>query len=220
MSRRPSFSEHNIENAALLIARTILEKKDHSLEFNKNNDGFITSVSYKGSPKINFNWIDMKKYGKENNEFMKAIVKLRLDIVDGIVDYLIQKHPGCSTTKCIKSASGSTGDQSTLFSDYDISLSGGKSISKLIRIFNSIFKTLFNNPSSIVFDTNLYAYSFMLPINANTESEITHNWTKLPHVARGTNNSYFILDHNNNKQNEWALRRFYTLAKDWKFSNG
>jgi hypothetical protein len=219
MSRRPSFSEPNLESASLLLARNILEK-NRDLKYKKDSDDHITHVSYKDGPDVPFTWIEMKKYGKTNTNFIRTIFNLRLEIVDSIVDFLINKHPGCISTKCTKSASGSTGAQTTLFSDYDISLSGGKSISHIIRIFNSIFKTLFNNPSSIVFDTNIYAYSFMLPRNDTTQSIQSDNWSPVPHVARGTDTRYFILDYDDPSQNEWALRRFYTLAKDWKFSNG
>ncbi len=219
MSRRPSFSEPNLELASLLMVRNILEK-NRDLKYKKDGDDHITHVSYKGGPDVPFTWIEMKKYGKTNTGFIRAIFNLRLEIVDSVVDFLINKHPGCISTKCTKSASGSTGAQTTLFSDYDISLSGGKSISQIIRIFNSIFKIIFNNPSSIVFDTNIYAYSFMLPRNDTTQSIQSDNWSPVPHVARGTDTRYFILDYDDPSQSEWALRRFYTLAKDWKFSNG
>ena len=156
-------------------------------------------ITIKDKPDKLILWNDIKKAEEEK---LRAFYNFRLEIVDFIINKLFEKY-NCNNKsdnniECSKNASGSTGEQANLKSDYDLTISNpnisdptttsknilehSKNIqsnmytSTMIRIFNSIISKIFGNQPADVFDTNIYGYSGMLPvidnININNENNI------------------------------------------------
>ena len=113
----------------------------------KNNKYYI-------SPTIKLTWINLHKQDI-SNETKGLYWLFRKLVVNSIIQSILQI---IDTTNVYVYSVGSV----KLTSDYDLTIYGDKmSIVLIIRQFNRIFSDIFNMPSSIIFDTNIYGSSFI-----------------------------------------------------------
>ena len=141
------------------------------------------------------------------------ILKLLFDFRKSLVDSLLEKiktHFNCNGNECHVEPSGSVGDTANLKSDYDLTLvMKGFSTSKAIQIFNSVIYKVFDDAPFMVFDTNLYGYSPMIPKKSGLIISNTKLWDKNEKIL------YYCLLYGKNKdQDNWALRRLYTFMNN------
>jgi len=166
-----------IDNYDYEHALTILNKDKQILEkelinfINLEIDKFIKENNLDKT--LRWEWTKIKKaYLTTNPTLMKKFILFRQNIVDTLLKNIF-KYYEC-TDSCIIVPSGSTGESTTLSSDYDLTLtaklSGIYLSGKIIRIYNSVIRdsmlgrsndNLPSNASAFVFDTNLYAYGPM-----------------------------------------------------------
>ena len=164
----------------------------------------------KNNIKINnktWTWDNIKKqFLKENPDIMKLFFDLRKNIVDDLINKIF-KFYSCKGT-CTKIASGSVGANANLGSDYDLTINDvGFKVSQVIQTFNSIIKNTFHQQPFIIFDTNLYAYSALLPLNVKINNT---NW-KPDYFNK---HLYLDLKMPNINQDKWALIRLKTFIHD------
>lgn len=110
------------------------------------------------------------------------------------VDWLLAKvvrDVGCEGLCTVESV-GST----TLYSDYDLTVSGPKS-AEIVDLFNAEFRKIFGKESATVFDTNVYGAAFVEKIQVG-------NFTLFG------NGFKYVADANDvQNQREWALLKVY-----------
>jgi hypothetical protein len=155
-----------------------------------------------------FTWKEYKKLLSNNQK--NIIYNFRQEIVDSLIKFIFENFKNCKHNAniiCNFNASGSTGNESTLNSDYDLTLNGHYKISKIIQIFNSIFENEFRGTSSEIFDTNLYGYSFLIPqSNTLKNTKIwTPVYTSITQCEINTMEKYSV------KQDKWAYLRLKSL---------
>jgi hypothetical protein len=164
----------------------------------------------KNNIKINnktWTWDNIKKqFLKENSDIMRLFFDLRKNIVDDLINKIF-KFYSCKGT-CTKIASGSVGVNANLGSDYDLTINDvGFKVSQVIQTFNSIIKNTFHQQPFIIFDTNLYAYSALLPLNVKINNT---NW-KQDYFNK---HLYLDLKMPNINQDKWALIRLKTFIHE------
>lgn len=116
----------------------------------------IDDNRYKFNNKI-INWIDVVEYGM--NKDLKLLIefgKFRKQVVDYILNTI--KHE----LKCNNCSFRSVGSV-TLTSDYDVSAFGKKK-EEVVTRFNELFVDIFGEESGIVFDTNIYGVTSLIPM--------------------------------------------------------
>jgi hypothetical protein len=153
-------------------------------------------------------WDAIKNKG---DEILKLLFKFRKSLVDTLL-IRIKTYFNCNPTteECYVSASGSVGEMANLKSDYDLSLViKDYNTSKAIQIFNSVILKVFNDAPFIVFDTNLYGYSPMIPKNSRLIKDDTKLWDNNYNIAY-----YYLLYGKNKDQDNWAVRRLYTFISN------
>lgn len=141
------------------------------IEKKSDDKYYITDKCKKTEMNVPFTWNNYKRFLLD--EKRENIYIIRKKIVDRLINFIFDNYPECKVDDnkiCIFGSSGSIGPEATLFSDYDLTLSGNYKISEIIQMFNSIFESEFNEPSSVIFDTNLYGYSFLIVNNAIKEN--------------------------------------------------
>jgi hypothetical protein len=179
-------------------AKTFLENKKTELTY------YV--MSCKSHPNLinEFNWDNYKKC--QPIVIKKIINQKREEIVNGLITFIFSKFKICED-KCNFTPSGSTGIEATLDSDYDLTINGHFQISQIIRIFNSTFESVFKKPSSVIFDTNLYGYSFILPQNI-----VKHDiWEPL--LIGSKHYGINISEKKSFDQDKWSLLRLLSLNK-------
>ena len=197
----------NIESNGIELLKNILNKNlvnNHCL-FKQNNKYYIISTCNTQNTNIELTWNNYKKYLSETNK--NWINQLRSDIINKLIIHIFNNFPDCKNNSCNFNISGSSGSDATLDSDYDLTLNGNYKISKIIQIFNSIFESGFGESSSIIFDTNLYGYSFLIPHNAISNN--TKIWTCVV-----PNNTLYEINSNDiksYKQDDWAVLRLISF---------
>jgi hypothetical protein len=154
-----------------------------------------------------FKWDIIKT---KDNDKLLWYFNFRKAVVDELIKLLFKKYK-CEET-CTNAASGSVGTDANLKSDYDLTIvNPDYYTSTIIRIFNHVIEKIFGDQPAIVFDTNLYGYSGMIPTsikNININKEI---WEE-----DIINKKYYVLNINHNdkdiidSQLNWALLRLET----------
>ena len=137
----------------------------------KHNDKYyidnICTINNNNLQALPFTWSNYKKLSDSDKQ---KINKSRKNIVDSLIKFIFKRYTPCNDPNnnmiCNFIPSGSTGADETLNSDYDLTLNGNYKISEIIQMFNSIFEKEFGETSAVIFDTNLYGYSFIIPYNA------------------------------------------------------
>lgn len=150
-------------------------------------------------------WSNIKTKYKNNTITMQKFFNLRQTIVDDLISNIFDFF-GCEDTTCSKQASGSTGADANLFSDYDLTIVHQNLLtSKIIRSFNTIIEGSFGFTPAEALDTNLYGYSPIMPKTNNFNN--TRTWYAVPFDP----NKYFLQQTEKDKlQDEWALKRLAT----------
>lgn len=118
-------------------------------------------------------------------EFREDFYEYRRIVVDSLLEFIRQSISNCTSSNemiCRILPSGSAGDDSTLSSDYDVTLSGINKLQTIMRIFYKVIFEIYKKSSSQVFDTNLYCHSF-LP--SGRKQEGTKNGYMLPLSIQG-----------------------------------
>jgi hypothetical protein len=120
---------------------------------------FKTGIKYyiilEDNSKVKLSWENIKSIQSE--ETKKLFWLLRKLIVDSIIKKLLHRNKLSKDNIKVYSL-GST----KLSSDYDITLYGSTRYKvKIIKSFQKIFKKIFHEDSSIVFDTNIYGKAYI-----------------------------------------------------------
>lgn len=128
-------------------------------------------------------------------EFLRDYNMLRKSIVDYILAQ-VATELDCNR-KCIAVSTGSV----TSTSDYDITVSGPKS-HLIVNRFNEIFRTLFNEESGTIFDTNIYGTGFyhLIPIT---------NYNCKPFCPKGI----YYINFDNYYPDDIVMQRIFALCK-------
>ena len=178
----------------------------NELEKLKQNDAlsFITIRDNKVSiDSGKWTWDAIKN---KDGEILKLLFDFRKSLVDSLLEK-IKTHFNCNGNECHVEPSGSVGDTANLKSDYDLTLvMKGFSTSNAIQIFNSVIYKVFDDAPFMVFDTNLYGYSPMIPKKSGLIISNTKLWDKNEKILY-----YYLLYGKNKDQDNWALRRLYTF---------
>lgn len=144
-------------------------------------------------------WENIKSH--ESLETRELLWLFRKLIVDTLIKYIITKY---NLQTLIIYSVGSN----ELTSDYDITLYGSnQSKVKMIIEFNKLFKDIFGNPSSLVFDTNIYGKAcieFDKPSNIELFNLHTCKEEKFYYLNGNDNNEQF-----KNSTIIWALIKFF-----------
>lgn len=132
---------------------------DAIMFFMKKGLLFKSGIKYyiilEDNSKVKLSWENIKSIQTE--ETKKLFWLLRKLIVDSIIKKLLQKNKLSKDDITVYSL-GST----KLTSDYDITLYGDTKYKvKIIKSFQKIFKKIFHEDSSIVFDTNIYGKAYI-----------------------------------------------------------
>jgi hypothetical protein len=195
---------------------TLIQKYPYNNNYIKIIDTYKTEDNF-----ILFKWDIIKKYP---DDVLLWYFNFRKFFVDKLIELLFNEY-NCSNT-CIKRTSGSDGTDANLKSDYDLIITNPNYYtSTIINIFNSVINNIFGDCSAIVFDTNVYGYSGLIPITLDIN--INKNiWEK--DVING---KYYLLNTNNreiiNDQLNWALLKLETYGFNlnnqnlniWKYNN-
>ena len=173
-------------------------------------------------------WIWKELINKYGKSFSMAVlfIQLRQQLIDNLLDLIFLINDECydkTSLICKKTASGSIGLNSNIHSDYDLTLTGSYNISSIIQMFNSVIFKVFTNVPLIVFDTNVYGYSFLIPYSLTFNNPI---WL-LDELSRNKstdeciNKCHYTLfaSENNLKQDMWAYKRLFTMIESSTFSN-
>ena len=153
-------------------------------------------------------WNNIKKL---NKDILIKFVDLRIKLIDILINNIF-KYFNCSNT-CIKNVLEY--DDNSLYSNYDLTIINPSfKTSIIIQMFNSIIFLLFNNTPNLVFDTNLYTYSFLLNNNLLNNNLLNNNnnnniWKSLDYKFY-----YLPLKYPNKDQDIWALLKLYTFDKE------
>jgi hypothetical protein len=140
---------------------------------------------------------------------LRAFATFRQLIVDHILSKIFEIY-GCNSKEknieCISIASGSTGPNANPKSDYDLTIINQTlNTSSMIKLFNEIIVTVFDQTPFEVFDTNLYGYSCIIS-NNNNNFLLTNIWSH--HNNNLIKSDYFLPSkENDSKQDMWALRQ-------------
>jgi hypothetical protein len=189
--------EQSLVNVIIQELNTL--KQNYGLQFITIHDNKVSIDSGK------WTWDTIKNKG---DEILKLLFEFRKSLVDKLLIH-IKTYFNCNATteECHVSTSGSVGEMANLKSDYDLSLViKDYNTSKAIQIFNSVILKVFNDAPFIVFDTNLYGYSPMIPKNSGLIKNDTKLWDKNKNIVY-----YYLLYGKNKDQDNWALRRLYTF---------
>jgi hypothetical protein len=182
---------------------------DYVIQSFVNNDILIkepTGTKFyilKNNEERKLTWENIKSH--ESLETRELLWLFRKLIVDTLIKYIITTQ---DLQKLIIYSVGSN----ELTSDYDITLYGSnESKVKMITEFNKLFKDIFGNPSSLVFDTNIYG-------KACIEFENPNNKFLFTQKTCGKENFYY-LNGDDNKQFTnstiiWALIKFFREIRD------
>jgi hypothetical protein len=127
--------------------------------FESNNLLYKSGIKYyillEDKSRVKLTWDNIKSI--ESEETKKLFWLLRKLIVDSIIKKLLKQNKLSRDDIKIFSV-GST----KISSDYDITLYGNTNYKvKIIKSFQKIFKTYFNEDSSLVFDTNIYGKAYI-----------------------------------------------------------
>ena len=156
---------------------------------------------------IALTWENAKS--KLGEKFLKKYFKFRKEFVDGLITY-IQTQKNCLTSgekRCYVNAAGST----NYTSDYDVTVSGSFA-SAIVEEFNELFLSIWNHPSGIIFDTNLYGNTYFIIENTNYSilgTECSGPSNKLVKVIDTYNDSQFIAD-----QLSWAMCKIIVHVRE------
>lgn len=183
-----------------------------SVETLDSSDTLPTKISYDNlDTTITWKWSTIKDQFQHH---MKDFFDFRFNLVNKLIQKIFNEYPLCyaeidpTINICKSLASGSIGPDSNLFSDYDLTITGHFQVSKMIQLFNGAIFKIFNMTPFEAFDTNLYGYSFMIPINDSPFCRI--NWSLDP-----ISKKYNVLNVNKTKsygQDIWAYRRLLSLC--------
>ena len=139
---------------------------------------------------------------KLNEYYLIKFIKLRKSIIDMLIGDLFiyfNCHYTCKKNKLIYSNNENEYDLFIINPTYKTSI--------IIQIFNSIIYLLFDNIPKLIFDTNLYTYSFLL--HKNIFKNINNIWKSFD------NNFYYLpLQYPNKNQDIWALLKLYSINKE------
>ena len=216
LEKFPSFKKDEVINE---FERNIITSNKINLTNLTNNLKFTIVNDY---IYINGNivkWVDIKKkyLFSETHDvlIMREFFDFRTKFVDNLIKSIFVFY-GCNPdNKCISSPSGSVGPQANLGSDYDITINNQTlNVSNIIRSFNTIILKTFGNQPSVVFDTNLYGYSALLPKQIlNNKKNINESWV----IDTTFNEHYFLPLDIDKEQDKWALIRLITfLSPEYK----
>lgn len=168
--------------------------------------GAVYLVKIPSGEIFNWNWSEIKK---KFPEYMKYFYKLRKRIVDELINIIFSKYPNCGI--CRATSSGSSGEHANLMSDYDLTITGHQQVSKMIQIFNSVIFNFFGDTPFDIFDTNLYGYSFMMPIDYEFNNAKT--WM-IDTIDRKYNYLDVTDDISSLDQDKWAYTRLFTFLEE------
>ena len=160
---------------------------------------------------IPFTWSNYKKLSDNDK---KQINLSRKNIIDSLIKFILFKYSPCNDLNneiiCNFVPSGSTGADGTLNSDYDLTLNGNYKISEIIQMFNSIFEKEFGETSAVIFDTNLYGYSFIIPLNAVINNKKI--WT--PITPTQTQSELLTITNISIQQDKWSYLRIKSFLNN------
>lgn len=163
-----------------------------------------------------WNWEELKKKFPSK---MSLFSEFRNKLVDQLVQTIFDFFPDCITInnkqkyqECVSHASGSSGEQANDFSDYDLTITGCSGVSEIIQIFNSVIIEVFKSTPFEAFDTNLYGYSFLIPVNSKTTRNNKILWTTMrinnTKIYRELKSSNLQIS----RQDMWAYLRLLSLC--------
>jgi len=182
-------------------------QKYHLVENDANTCEKVTNIDSKPE----FNWHNYKEFFGDSQ---KAVVyAFRTELVDELIKFIFRHYPQCANDACKFMASGSTGPEATLNSDYDLTLAGNYKISIIIQMFNSIFEHEFGKTSAEIFDTNLYGYSFLISKAAIGSNSL---WTPVLQAKANGLQGLIIGEDKSADQDKWAylrIKSFYEKEK-------
>ena len=164
-------------------------------------------ISIKPNIQINgkkWNWQEIKKnYGTTIN--MKNLFDFRKRLVDELINKIFT-HYNCTQSLCLKLETGSVGADANLFSDYDLTITEQNfQATRIISTFNSVIQSTFNSSSFEVFDTNLYGYSALIPVNKDFKNK------KIWLLDLFQKHYYIPTEIKNIFQDKWAIIRLITF---------
>lgn len=116
-----------------------------------------------GSSMTWHNVVRLSKVDAAGHQFLINYGNFRKEIVDALLNHSLKSN---NCDECIIQSVGSKNP----VSDYDISVSG-LNVAKAVEDFNRTFYTMFNETSSIVFDTNIYGTAFYQPTRQSINEE-------------------------------------------------
>lgn len=111
-------------------------------------------------------WLDVVEWSMKND--LQVLIKygqFRKEVVDQLLS-MIKKEIRCND--CSFKSVGSV----SFTSDYDVSAFGKKK-EEVVKLFNERFNSLFNEESGVVFDTNVYGVTSLMP----TSKKLSRNST-------------------------------------------
>jgi hypothetical protein len=205
------FDQFSIKNMVINKFEDVVVENNKTYLMNNESLTFSIENNYIFINGEKVNWVGIKnKYlfnENPNEKIMRAFFDFRTTFVDNLIK-IIFKFYGCNqSNECLDAPSGSVGPQANLASDYDITINNQSfNVSHVIRSFNTIIFNTFGDQPSVVFDTNLYGYSALLP-KSMLKNNINPNWV----MDTTFNTHYFLPLDINKKQDKWALIRLLTF---------
>lgn len=200
---KPNCSEIKIETESSEYYKKLYEIVIQAFIYNKKftkigNKYYIL----KNKEKRKLTWENIKSLDDTN---LKQILWLfRKLIIDTFLKFIVTKF---NMNDLIIYSVGSN----ELTSDYDITLYGNTNNKvTLINEFNKLFNSVFNNKSSLVFDTNIYGKSYIEFQDPKNNVFVKFECPK--------NNFYYLKDPTDKRYKEscviWALIKFFREIRD------
>ena len=173
----------------------------------------LLNKEYEEEKNIKWEWDNIKKEFTNDEKLLKLFVDFRTELVNDLLFQIFSFFKNCENV-CISKPSGSTGPDATLFSDYDLTITGHFQISKIIDIFNKIIYDVFRVTSNDALDTNLYGYSFLISNKSSSINNVIWTLDKF--------NDHYEIVHSDEiykEQDKWAYLRLYTLVNNYNIIN-
>ena len=165
-------------------------------------------------PKLKLNWKDVINFVNNITDntlketAKKFFLEYRKKVVDSIINKIITDTKVCTTSDTCPFTPSGTVEGATISSDYDLTIINyNLNTSTIINQFNYTIKIIYWDQPSIIFDTNLYGYGFLI----EKKNDLLDK--QLQHISIEEKKYYYFTPsgYKSVKQDKWALNRLLSF---------